>query len=378
MTPRDRALAAIGGQEQVSVPFDLMENLIHPVPEGGLLRHFGLAEGDHEGLLSALGVHTRWGKPAYIGPPLEPAPFSVPSSFPNKIVTRSIWGGWSGANSYTDELIRPLRDVETVADVEAHKWPNPDWFDYGRIGWLEESPEQYAPVAEWAAQRSQYLRIVGGFDPIFSRIMELCGMQRGLLLLAANPPVIHAMVAHIGEYMEQYYRRIAQAGRGHIDAIAMGDDFAGQRGMLLHPRKWREYFLPLWEKLFAIPHQYGMKALLHSCGAVQSVLGDLIDAGLDIFEVVQLSAEGMDPVVLKREFGSHLVFYGTLDVQNILPFGTEERVRSEVRRLIDIFSKGGRFILANSHIVQEDVPAANVLAMFDEARSYRPAWAKGV
>ena len=382
MTPRERTLAVIDGEELFPVPFDLIMNFIHPRPEGGLCRHFGLADGDHEGLLAALGAHTRWGKPAYIGPPLEPAPFSIPSSFPNKAATRSIWGGWVGVNTYTDQFIRPLRDAETVADVEAHTWPNPDWSDYGRIGWLEDSPQQYAPIGEWAAKRSQYLRIVGGFDPVFSRIMELCGMERGLLMLAANPPVIHALVAHIGEYMEQYYRRIAQAGRGYpassrgyIDVIAMGDDFAGQRGMLLHPDRWREYFLPLWKRLFTIPHQYGMKAQLHSCGAIRPVLGDLVDAGLDVFEVVQISATGMDPVELKREFGAHLTFYGTVDVQTVLPFGSAQEVRREVRRLIDVLARGGRFILANSHIVQEDVPVANVLAMFDEARSYRPDWA---
>lgn len=169
------------------------------------------------------------------------------------------------------------------------------------------------PWAEWATRHADTLRLAGGFDPVFSRIMDLCGMEAGLMLMAARPDLVHALVAHIGAFLEEYYRRIAEAGQGYFDVLCFGDDFASQESLLLSPRRWREYFLPFWKRLFAVAHRHGMKAMLHSCGAVRAVLGDLIDAGLDIFEVVQITAARMDPAELKREFGAHLAFYGGMD-----------------------------------------------------------------
>ena len=202
--------------------------------------------------------------------------------------------------------------------------------------------------------------------------MDICGMQRGLFLMGARPDLIHAMVGHIGEFLEEYYRRIAQAGRGYIDFLAFGDDFASQSGMMINPDHWRDYFLPLWKRLFAIAHDHDMKALMHSCGSIRPVLGDLIDAGLDVFDVVQVTAQGMEPEGLKRDFGAHVTFYGGVDTQHVLPMGTPDQVRQEVRRLIDTLGRGGRYILASMHLLMDDVPFENVLAMYDEARSYIP------
>lgn len=371
-TPRERFLAAVKHEEVFPIPTDVMENIIYPGLESDLCRHLGLIQDDHEGVLVALNAHSRWGKPAYIGPPLEAAPIQPPSSFPAKKATRNIWGAWSGMNTYTDEIERPLADAETVSDIEAHAWPDPNWFDYGRIGWVfEESQKEYVPIAEWAARNGDYARIVGGFDPVFGRIMDLCGMQSGLTHIAARPDLIEAMTAHIAVFLEEYYRRIAQAGVGYIDFLAFGDDFAGQQGMLLGPESWRRYFLPVWRRLFAVAHQYGMKTLMHMCGAVRPVLGDLIDVGLDVYEVVQITTADMDAEGLKRDFGAHLTFYGGVDTQSLLPYGSPDQVRAEVRRLVDILGKGGGYILASQHLLMDDVPAENVLAMYYEACSYR-------
>lgn len=138
---------------------------------------------------------------------------------------------------------------------------------------------------------------------------------------------------------------------------------------------WREFFLPVWKRLFPIAHKHRMKASLHSCGSVREVLGDLVDAGLDMLEVTQVSAAGMDPVELKREFGAHLIFYGGVDVQHILPDCRVDEVRSEVRRLIEILGENGGYILASCHFMMDDIPVENALAMYDEARSFQPTWA---
>jgi uroporphyrinogen decarboxylase len=345
---------------------------IYPGLEARLCQHFGLAAGDHEGVKRALGGCDRWGAPVYSGPALEEAPFEAEAAFPHEKVVRGIWGTWDGMETYFDGVEHPLKSAETVADIEAHPWPDPGWFDCEHVRWFTDPPDEALPVARWAEREQDYARLAGGWSPVFSRIMDLCGMETGLMHIAYRPDLIHAMVAHIGDFLEAHYRRMAQAGQGYLDVLVYGDDFAGQDRMLLSPRSWRDYFLPLWRRLFAIAHHYGMKNMMHSCGAVRPVIRDLVDAGLDILEVVQIRANGMRPEELKREFGAHLAFYGGIDVQELMPCGTPGEVRCEVRRLSDILGEGGRYILSTSHFLMDDVPVENVVALYDEARSYWP------
>ena len=372
MTPRERVLAAMNGEELYPVPIDVFENGVHPGLRAKLLKHFGLPPDDNEGLLKAFGACIRWARPLYIGPPLEESNSHVPV-YPATKMVKDIWGTWGeGAATYYDGLPRPLLKAETLADVEAHPWPNPDWFDYGMVGWIMDPPEAYLPIAKWAKRNADYARLAGGWSPIFSKVMDMFGMETGLLNIAARPEVIEATIAHIGDFLEEYYRRFARAGRGHFEILAWGDDFASQQSLLLRPELWRKWFLPIWERLFAIAHENGMKAALHSCGSVRAILGDLVDIGLDILENVQVMAAGMDPAELKQEFGRHLTFYGGMDTQEILPLGSPDDVRREVRRLIQILGKNGRFIFCTTHYLMDDVPIENALAMDEEARSYHP------
>lgn len=108
----------------------------------------------------------------------------------------------------------------------------------------------------------------------------------------------------------------------------------------------------------------------HSCGAVRPLIADLVDCGFDISENVQITSAGMNPIELKREFGRHLTFYGAMDTQAI-PRGSPDDVRCEVRRLIDILGEDGHYIFTTCHFLLDDVPVENVVAMYEEANSYR-------
>jgi uroporphyrinogen decarboxylase len=90
---------------------------------------------------------------------------------------------------------------------------------------------------------------------------------------------------------------------------------------------------------------------------------------VDILNPIQISARGMDPVALKREFGDRLVFHGGIDIQRILPFAPPERVKEEVRRIVAILGQGGGYIFASSHNIQADVPPENIVAMFEAIQS---------
>ena len=121
----------------------------------------------------------------------------------------------------------------------------------------------------------------------------------------------------------------------------------------------------------AVKDNSDAKVLLHTCGAVAVLIEDFIDVGFDAINPVQVAARGMEPASLKAQFGDRLTFWGGIDTQRILPFATPEEVRAEVRRIIDILAPGGGFVLNSVHNIQGDVPPENVVAMFDEARSYR-------
>ena len=369
MQPRERFLAALRGEQAALVPFDVYCGSVSPGLERDLCRDLGLVEGDHEGLRRALGAHVRWGHPPYVGPALETIPGVTPE-FPNAAVVRGIWGTVDGVESYGDDFPRPLRLADSVAQIDAYPWPDPDWFAYDRLGWHHDAPGDFLPVRTWAEGHADVGRWVVDWMPVFSRVMDLFGMETGLLNLASRPDLVDAVVSHVGEFLEQYYERLARSVQGHVDILGFTDDFAGQGGLLMNPETWRRQFLPLWKRLFAIAHAHGMKAGFHSCGSVRSVLPDLVDAGLDVLEPVQTTAWGMDPLELKREFGAHVTFYGGVDSQWVLPMGTPGDVRAEVRRLVDAMGPGGRYILSSCHFLLEDVPAQNVLAMFDEVRSH--------
>lgn len=369
--PGDRALRALQHQEVYPVAVDLFESGLYPELQGDLCRHYCLEPNDLEGLMQKLGVAFRWASPVYIGPPL-PQDLAHRPAYPHRVVFTNIWGTLSGPNSYSDELPSPLANAETIEDIHAHAWPDPDWFDYQRVGVPYQQPDTSQDLAGWAQSHPDYVRVVGGWNPVASRVMDMFGMQTGLTNLALCPDLIEAAVEHIGEFLEEYYKRLAQSARGHAQVLAFGDDFASQQAMLFSPTHYRRYFLPLVQRLFEIAHKHDMQVLFHSCGAIRPVLGDLVDAGLDILGVVQLTAKGMDALELKQQFGQHLVFYGGVDVQQLMPYGTPDSVREEVRRLVEVLGKDGGYVCTTCHFLLDDVPVSNVLAMYEEATHYCP------
>ena len=152
-----------------------------------------------------------------------------------------------------------------------------------------------------------------------------------------------------------------------------GTDFGTQRGPFISPQAYRDLYKPFQKAINDKIHELtNWKVFIHSCGGIFPLIGDMIEAGFDILNPVQCSAEGMDPAILKKEFGDQLVFWGGgVDTQKTLPFGTPEEVYREVSERIDIFSTNGGFVFNSIHNVQSNVPTDNLLAMFkaiDDAR----------
>lgn len=145
-----------------------------------------------------------------------------------------------------------------------------------------------------------------------------------------------------------------------------GTDFGTQRGLFISVNSYRELFKPFHIKVNKLIHEKtGWKTFIHSCGAITELIPDLIEAGFDILNPVQCSAEGMDARLLKECFGRQLVFWGGgANTQQTLQFGTPEQVYSEVRERIEIFNREGGFVFDAVHNIQATTPTKNMLAMF--------------
>jgi uroporphyrinogen-III decarboxylase len=163
-------------------------------------------------------------------------------------------------------------------------------------------------------------------------------------------------------------QRLAQLG---VDMIWLGDDMGGQSSMLMSPAMWRRYFKPRLANLIAAlrainPH---LKIAYHTDGVVYPIIPDLIEIGIDILNPIQPAA--MDPVKLKTEYGDRLCFWGSLDIQHTLPFGTPAEVRNEVITRLKTIGRGGGLIIGPTHNLQLDTPLENFWAMVDTIRETR-------
>lgn len=149
-----------------------------------------------------------------------------------------------------------------------------------------------------------------------------------------------------------------------------GTDFGQQTGSFISPRTYRDLYQPFHKQVNDWIHKHtSWKTFDHSCGSVRILLDDFIEAGFDILNPVQCSAQGMNPVELKQVYGDRLVFWGGgVDTQRTLPFGTPDEVRREVRERIKILGPGGGFVFNTIHNVQSGTPVENVLAMYETVK----------
>ena len=198
----------------------------------------------------------------------------------------------------------------------------------------------------------------------------LRGMEKWLTDLAGDPEFALALMRQVTDLQREAACRLLEEAGETIDVLVMGDDLGGQKAPLISPRMYRRMVKPFHAELIAaIKSRTQAQIFYHTDGNVYSLLNDLIEVGVDLLNPVQVSSGDMgDTARLKREFGSRLSFCGAIDTQAVLPNGTPDDVRREVRRRIKDLGPGGGYILAAVHCIQPDVPPENVCAMFEEAQ----------
>ncbi len=305
---------------------------------------------ENEALYGIIGIDYKTIRPQYKGPKLPKFDDGT---------WMSEWGVKRGGAHYGQALSHPLEGAETVEEVENYKgYPNPDDFE------VVITEEQKA----WA---EDYCVIGGCWSPFFHDSTELMDMEEFFVNMYTNEAVAQAIIEKCFEFYYELDRRVFEANPNTIDMYFMGNDFGSQRALLMAPDMWRKFYKPYVAKLIAQARKNGCVTAIHSCGDIHEIIGDFIEIGVDAINPIQVNAENMKPEALVNEFGADCVFFGGIDENEILQFGTEQEVRDETRRIIDILGKHGRYIVAASHdYLLPEIPARNIVAMFDEAKRY--------
>jgi uroporphyrinogen decarboxylase len=234
------------------------------------------------------------------------------------------------------------------------------------------SPEELTgPVS--ALRKSTKRAIIGGFG---GNLLEMgqfhYRMDNFLAMLAGEPQRAHKFLNALLELHLKRLERFMKAVGSYIDIVGFGDDLGAQNSPQISPKMYREFFKPRHAAMWARAKQLAnVKVMMHCCGAVRPLLPELIDAGLDVINPVQISCRGMEAEGLKRDFGKDICFWGGgCDTQSMLPNGTPAQIREHVLHQCEVMAPGGGFVFQQVHNIMANVPAENIIAMYDAVREF--------
>ena len=371
MTSRERVRRALERREPDRVPLDLggtANSSISALAYAQLKTHLGMAAPPRlltkqgqvadvdDSVRARLGIDTQ---PLRIHPPERWQDAPLPDdAFQDEWGV--VWQRPHGMNSYF--LLRgPFEADATPEAVRRHRWPDPA--DPGRVRGLAEEARRLAS----GTSRAIVFDCTASFWGEAEWLRGFAGFYADLL---TNKPFVHALLDRVLEIKMAMAAPALEAVRGFVDVILAGDDLGTQQAPMISPATYREFVRPRQQVLFEFLRRRGggAKLLYHCDGAIDPFIPDLIACGIDALNPVQVSAAGMgDTARLKREYGKDLAFWGGVDTAWVLPFGSPQEVRDEVRRRIEDLGRGGGYVLGAVHNIQEEVPPENICALFDAA-----------
>ena len=257
-----------------------------------------------------------------------------------------------GTGSYEEPSHHPLAGAESVADIDRHRWPDPDDFDYSAVIRAVEAEDGVYPIHG------------GWFEP-FLFYAYLRGLEQAFEDLIAAPEIADAVLGHIFEFSYEYHRRLFEAGRGRIDTTWVAEDLGSQTGPLMSLEMYRRFLLPNQIRMADLARSFGVHVMYHTDGAARLFIPDLIDkVGIEVLNPIQWRCAGMERENLVRDFGERIAFHGSIENQQILPFGTVEQVVEEVEQSVRIY-RDARWICAPCHRLQPVTPTENIVALYE-------------
>jgi uroporphyrinogen decarboxylase len=263
--------------------------------------------------------------------------------------------GVEADGSYSSAIAkRPFAEIDSVKDIESYPWPDPSWLDYDALAAeMELYPDKAIIAPDWS--------------PVFGNVCEFFGMENALVNLILQPKLIEATIEKIVEYYLARNRLLFERCKGKFDIFLFGDDFASNQGLMISLETWRKFFKKPMQKLIDLAKSYGLKVHNHCCGAMHELIPEFIEMGIDELEPCQFHLSGMSAEKMNREFGKHITFYGGIDTQFTISFGTTEDVRKKVRENMEIFRNGG-YAVGSDHTFLPEFPLENILALHDEGK----------
>jgi uroporphyrinogen decarboxylase len=379
MNSRERLLAALNHQEPDRIPFDLGSTQvtgIHVIAYQRLREYLGLPQVEPQicDIVQGLALPD--------DDVIEKLGVDVRGLFPLNSHNWNVTAIDAGDNwEYHDEwgltqhkpkpdglyfsvVKSPLdRSGLIVDEVQAYAWP--DTGDVRRIAGFRELAERYRA-------QGQAVMIKGVLAGIFEMSQRVRGMQNIMIDLASNEALACAFLDKMVELKIKFWETALTQLGDVIDVISEADDYGTQTSQLISPRMFRKIFKPRLQTLFTRIHQLAPDAKLffHSDGNIRPILPDLIEIGIDILNPIHITATGMEPSALKRDFGKDVAFWGGgVETQSVLPFGTPLEVKDNVRRNIDALASGGGYVFNTIHNIQADVPPQNIVAMIEALRN---------
>lgn len=259
----------------------------------------------------------------------------------------------------------PLDQPElTIQDIARHPWPRLD--DPQRIAGLRQLAATYRAAGYAVVLKDP-------FAGIFEMAQRIVGMENLLVMMGLNKALAATLFDKLVELKLSFWEMALPELADVVDVISQADDYGTQASQIISPRMFREQLKPRWKIIFdrlriLAPNS---RRFFHSCGNVRPLLPDYIELGVEILNPVHVRAKNMEPDALKRDFGDVLTFWGGgVDTQGVLPNGTPQEVKDDVRRNIEALAPGGGFVFNTVHNIQADVPVENLLAMYEALAEY--------
>jgi len=258
-----------------------------------------------------------------------------------------------------------LKEATNIDDIERLvRWP-----DLSDARWMAGVAERARALRE----QSDYfvvMRMVASHGP-FQAACDLRGTETFLMDMVLNPEFARTLLEKVTTVLEGLLELAMQAGGKYFDMIELpGDDYAGNTNTIISPAMFRKFIKPCVERLVKVikEHNPQIKVMLHSDGAITNLLPDIVALGVDVIHPLE-PLPATDLIAVKEKFGKQVSFLGGIDISHAMP-GSREEVVAEAKRCIAQLASGGGYILAPSNHLQADVPAENVVTLFETAKAF--------
>jgi uroporphyrinogen decarboxylase len=363
MNSRERVLKAFrampGLPDRVPVQFDLCKQLTETFGKNFRIKpDYSLSY--YEDLtyrISANDIRTKMGSDVVV------VGGTVPDKYSPQVVSGDIYKNEFGMHMkptslYVEVVKCPLENAMNERDIENYSFPNA--YATGRF---EKAKRDIGKFGK------DYF-VIGDVEiSLFEMAWHLTGLEKYMVGMLCDEPWLEILNDRVEEWSTGLALQLVKAG---VDAIWLGEDLGSQTSTLISPDDWRIRFKPRHKRIIQKlkDENPDIIIIMHSDGSVAPLLDDFIELGIDVFNPVQPNVHGSDPEELKNKYGEKLWFFGGIDQQYLLPKGTDEELEKDIIEKITILGRGGGYLIAPAHILQNDISPERVLKYIELCRKH--------